>query len=403
MGTNIVDLIIGIIFGSCLVLAGLSDPDRIIGALRLKDTHIIRTVILFLLVALVGTWIVEKLGTVEIDNNTAAIITLLSGGLLVGAGLGLTGYSPSTSFAGAASGRVDAIIAILGMFFGAYIFIFIYPPVIQPLEKIFNYGKVTLPQIVNVSAGALVMPIFAAGSLFLLLLTHSIKKRQTKETEGSQSNAVNERFSDEHNIKHVPKENILIQKRDFLATTRLLVSWKNSLFIIMIICLLLIQVSFWLVSMGHIGSDSLIMEHDSSLSSNITVAYISTAINISNTILVFASFLYVLILFFCLSVSLGASSGGLKFISSAFFSALIALVLLFPWQILFESALLGAVFTPYELIRSNSVDVSSLFFAILLYLRFIGFWAFTILLLIRSQIYSKRWAKSINSKAELCV
>ncbi|MEJ2649288.1 MAG: hypothetical protein P8016_12885, partial [Sedimentisphaerales bacterium] len=87
MGAHIVSLIVGIIFGSCLVLAGLAEPDRIIGALRMKDTHVIRTIIVFLLVGITGTWIIQVLGTVEMNNNPAAIVNLIIGGLLVGAGL----------------------------------------------------------------------------------------------------------------------------------------------------------------------------------------------------------------------------------------------------------------------------------------------------------------------------
>ena len=50
MSTPIVGLIMGVIFGASLVLTGLTNPDKIIGALRLKDFYAIRTVAVFLLV-----------------------------------------------------------------------------------------------------------------------------------------------------------------------------------------------------------------------------------------------------------------------------------------------------------------------------------------------------------------
>ncbi len=400
MGINIVSLIIGIIFGSCLVLAGLADPDRIISALRLKDTHIIRTIIVFLLVSLIGTWILEMLGNIEINNNTSAIAALLIGGLLVGAGMGLTGYSPGTSLAGAASGRIDAIITILGMFFGAYIFIFIYPPFIQPVEKILNYGKVSLPQITNISSSILVIPVSVAGFLALILLSYSERNRETSLPEKNQNNTTNDNHLDENSPEPVLTENVLIPEEDFLNTTRLLSSWKNFLFFVIIICLLFAQVTFWIVNRSHIDTGSYNGDYNTGTLTGSTFNHISILLNISNTILVFAAILHVLTLFFCLSASLGASLGDMKSISIAFFSALVTLVLLFPWQILFRSACLGTIFTPDELIKSSSGNVGQLSFAVLIYLRFIGLWAVTILLFIRSQIYSNRWKKSISEKIE---
>ena len=40
MSSPIVGLIMGVIFGASLVLTGLTNPDKIIGALRLKDFYV---------------------------------------------------------------------------------------------------------------------------------------------------------------------------------------------------------------------------------------------------------------------------------------------------------------------------------------------------------------------------
>ena len=165
----------------------------------------------------------------------------------------------------------------------------------------------------------------------------------------------------------------------------------------MIISLLLVQSSFWLVNQGYIEK---INENMPGMPFDITMQHISIILNISNTILVSAAVIYVLTLFFCLSSSFGASLGGLRYISRAFFSSLAFLILLFPWQILFRSTVLGAIFSPSELLESNSIDASQIFPAVLLYLRFVGYWSFVTLLLIRSQIYSRRWTKSLLSRIE---
>lgn len=403
MGANLVSLITGIIFGASLVLAGLANPDRITRALRLKDLYIIRTVIVFLLIGLVGTWIIEMLGTVEMENKSAAIVTMIVGGLLVGAGMGLTGYTPGTCLAGAASGRIDAVITILGMFFGAYVYVFLYPPVIRPLETVYNYGKVTLPEISGISAAVCVITVFAAG-VFVLILTWAIGVHKTAPAIKSKESIINKEFSNDQIPKQIAEEDFISTKIDSIDSVQLFASLKNLLFLIMIICLVLLQVSFWLVNRGYIVQGTLygdsISENVTALPFDITFEHITTVINISNTILMLSAVLYALMVFFCFSVSLGAFLGGLRYISRAFFSSLAALILLFPWQIFFDTTLFGAIYTPSELAESNSINTDQTFSVVLLYLRFVAFWAFVTLLLIRSQIYSQRWKKSLLYRIE---
>ena len=387
MSTHIVSLIIGIIFGSSIVLAGLANPDRIMNALRLKDLHIVRTIITFLLVALLGIWIIEKLGAGNINNNPAAIVTLTIGGLLVGAGLGFTGYSPCTSLAGAALGRIDAIAAILGMFFGGYIYVLIYPPLVEPLEKLFNYGPVTLPEKTHIAAYVWTIMILIAGS-FVLLLTRERKLPGEAKPDSNKIAVTNEEKVIVRTEKSMPIKDIYLQKDDVVNAAHLLHFWKNILFFIIIICILLNQILFWLISRG--GMERL----NATISSRITILHITIVLNISNTLLILVSVLYTLTIFFCLSASFGAFLGGLRYISRAFFSALIAFVLLFPWQILFKSTVVGAIYSPSELLSDISIDTGQLFFATLFYLRFIGYWVFVVFLLIRSYVYSIRWEKS---------
>jgi hypothetical protein len=71
MSIPIVGLIMGVIFGASLVLTGLTNPDKIIGALRLKDFYAIRTVAVFLLVGMLGTWILDLFGAANFDIKTA--------------------------------------------------------------------------------------------------------------------------------------------------------------------------------------------------------------------------------------------------------------------------------------------------------------------------------------------
>jgi uncharacterized protein len=388
MGTQIVSLILGIILGASLVLAGFTDPDRIIKALRIRDINIIRSVAVIFLIAIIGTYLLKILGTVEIENKPAAIVSLIIGGLLFGAGMGFTGYTPGTSLAGVACGRIDALFVIPGMFFGGYVYIFLYPPAVKPIEAMFNYGKETLPEITHIPDFVWVI-LFSAAGLIVIVLT-SVKNIFGKSPDTQFEKLETNKIVVEEQISELltNKENLNI-KIDSFETTQMLIFWKNIFFSIIIICLLLLQLLFWLMNQSNYESTRNII-------SGITIDQVTTVLNISNTILVSSLFLYVLSIFFCLSISLGSNFGGLRNISQSFFSAIVVLVLAFPWQFLFGRILSGMIYTPSELIASINQEFSP----VQLYLRFVAYWGFVVLLLIRSQIYSRKWTKTLYERIE---
>lgn len=174
-------LIVGGLFGAGLVLAGLADPDKIIGTLRLKDFHALRTIAVFVLVGMLGTWILSLGGWAHFSVKPAVLIPNALGGLLLGVGFGLTGYCPGTGLACAAAGRFDALITVLGMFLGAGVFILLQPYVVPGLETYLNYGKTTLPEITNSLPGWWVVPIVVVGALVLYLT----RPRKTKDVTDS--------------------------------------------------------------------------------------------------------------------------------------------------------------------------------------------------------------------------
>ena len=169
MSVEITGFIIGLLFGVFLFLAGLADPDKIVGTLRLKDFHAMRVIAVFVLTGMLGTWILEMAGTAHFSIKPAALLSVLIGGALLGIGFGLTGYCPGTGLACAAAGRVDALIAVLGMFVGALAYILVYPAIAKPLDQVANYGKVTLPEVTGMPKAVFVIVIVAAGVLVLAL------------------------------------------------------------------------------------------------------------------------------------------------------------------------------------------------------------------------------------------
>ncbi len=175
METQMLGILVGGLFGAALYVGGLADPDKIIGTLRLKDFHAMRTIAVFVIVGMLGFWFLYLGEAAHMSVKPANLIANLVGGALLGIGFGLTGYCPGTGLACAAAGRLDALVTVIGMFFGALAFILLYPLVVEPLNKMMQYGKVTLPEYTGTRYAVWVIPI-VVGCTLLLYATRSKKK-----------------------------------------------------------------------------------------------------------------------------------------------------------------------------------------------------------------------------------
>jgi uncharacterized membrane protein YedE/YeeE len=399
---SIISLIMGVIFGAALVLAGLTDPDKIIGSLRLKDFHALRTVVLAVLVAMVGTWLLGLAGAANLDIKPAVILPLLIGGALVGLGLGLTGFCPGTGLASAASGRIDALIAVIGMFLGAHVYVLIDPTVLGPLGKVLNYGTVTLPQATGIPHFAWIIPALVAG-LLVLILTRPGKTRQTE-----QLNNIDWGLTQDD-----PRTKSTVFATDRLEAAGIFRAWKNFLFVTAILCLVLLQVIFWLAHTGQIefgpdavsdsvaAAESSVAHHPSPIAAgrlipfDLTFKHVASVIRPVNGILVLACVLYGLTILFALIVSIAGELGGLGQISRAFYLSVVMLILLLPWQTIFGPGGFGAIYTPSELARECANEASGTMEAWLFYVRFSGVWALTVLVLVLTQWRTSRWTKAV--------
>jgi len=232
--------------------------------------------------------------------------------------------------------------------------------------------------------------------------------------------------------------NSLVETTDRLEAVGVLRGWKNFLFIIVLLCLLLVQVAFWLANLDCVGEDSTQAETAAvetaaietaagaaadvnqpadtavdqakspksirdMLPFSITTDQFTWTLRLINCVLVLAAVLYCMSLLFGLKVSLIARLGGVSNVCRAFFLSLIMLILLLPWQKVFGPTVLGAMYTPDELLKATSVplDTDNIFFMVLHYLRFSGYWFLTFLLLILAQIRSSHWTRAIFRRLEV--
>lgn len=127
----------------------------------------------------------------------------------------------------------------------------------------------------------------------------------------------------------------------------------------------------------------------------IKCSYAVGLIKAGNFIVILAGMLYVLMLLMTIKISLAGRLGGINHISRAFFLSLFGFVILLPWQVLFPNVIVGAIYTPKELLCPGALspdgDLAS---EIFYYLRFSGLWLIVVLLFLGAQIRSIRWSKA---------
>ena len=124
-------------------------------------------------------------------------------------------------------------------------------------------------------------------------------------------------------------------------------------------------------------------------------------IHFVDALLILVAVLYCLTMIFSLKVSMLGRLGGINHITRSFFLSLLMLIFILPWQRVFNGVVIGAIFTPDELIKWHAEKTGDMLSMTLYYLRFTGYMVLVLLLLILSQIRSGRWARAILRRLEI--
>ena len=100
--------------------------------------------------------------------NPTFLTSAIIGGLIMGAGFIMGGFCPGTSFCGAAIGKLDAMIFIVGLFIGVYFFAFGYP-LFETLYKSAPMGSPKISTMLDLSDGvfAFILVVIALGMFYV--------------------------------------------------------------------------------------------------------------------------------------------------------------------------------------------------------------------------------------------
>ena len=89
-------------------------------------------------------------------------IPQLIGGLILGFGFIIGGYCPGTSVVALASGKLDAILFIVGVIAGSLIFNEAWP-IVKDIYTVTPKGRLLLPELMHMSYGTVVFIVVLLG------------------------------------------------------------------------------------------------------------------------------------------------------------------------------------------------------------------------------------------------
>ena len=124
-------ILLGGAFGAVLDRIGATNPNLIWKMLNLRNLHLMKTILLGIGVGSVLMFGGQMFGIVDVGHMSVktAHVGVVLGGLLLGAGWGLSGYCPGTGVVAAASGRRDAMVYVLGGLAGTAAYMVLYPAI----------------------------------------------------------------------------------------------------------------------------------------------------------------------------------------------------------------------------------------------------------------------------------
>lgn len=171
-GKLVAGLLFGLVFGFLLQKGGVAKFDILIGVLLLENFVVVKVMLTAIIVGMVGSYVLRRMGVIELQINETKYGANIVGGLTFGVGFGLLAYCPGTNAAAVGQGNLDALVGVLGLLLGSYLYALSSKFSNGTVSRWGKRGKLTLPELVGTSQGwfvAIATPLLAAALLMLEL------------------------------------------------------------------------------------------------------------------------------------------------------------------------------------------------------------------------------------------
>lgn len=164
-GALVAALIIGIGFGWCLESAGMGSARKLAGQFYLTDLTVFKVMFTAIVTAMLGVFWLGWLGILDLTRvyvPETYLVPQLAGGLVFGVGFALGGLCPGTSCVAAATGRLDGVALVAGMWSGVLATGLFFPALERFYERT-PRGVLTLPEVAHVPYGVAVLLVVLAA------------------------------------------------------------------------------------------------------------------------------------------------------------------------------------------------------------------------------------------------
>jgi uncharacterized membrane protein YedE/YeeE len=162
----------GFLFGFVLERAGFGNVRKLTAIFYLRDFSVLKVMFTAIVVCMLGLLYFSVFGWMDLGRVyllPTYIWPQIAGGLILGVGFVMGGYCPTTSIVATVSGKLDGLIFIMGMMFGAFIFAEIFP-LLENFYSSGDMGAVKISDVVKLHSGiiALLVCIMAVGAYWFV-------------------------------------------------------------------------------------------------------------------------------------------------------------------------------------------------------------------------------------------
>ncbi len=157
----IIAFVIGLGFGFFLERAGFGNARILAAQFYFRDLRVLKVMFTAIVTAMVGLYFLSRVGLVDLSLVYLVptfLVPQIVGGLLLGAGFVIGGYCPGTSCVSLATGRVDGLVYVLGMFAGLLGYGELYPH-FAAWTQTTAMGQITLAKLFDIPYGVLVFAV----------------------------------------------------------------------------------------------------------------------------------------------------------------------------------------------------------------------------------------------------
>ncbi len=166
---------LGVGFGFALERGGMATAPKLAGQFTGTDFTVLRVMFTAIITAMLGLFWLGRLGLVDQSSLFVPDTHLPAqalGGVIFGLGFATAGLCPGTSCVAAATGRLDGLAVMAGLFAGVFAFHQGFA-MLQPFYDAAPLGPETLPAAAGISYGAavaiavvLALAAFAVANVF---------------------------------------------------------------------------------------------------------------------------------------------------------------------------------------------------------------------------------------------